>query len=65
MEQITNKYGITFKVGQTVKITRRYSPLKERVKITKLSTRFIYAMDLKFCVNSRTSGNLYYLEAIK
>jgi hypothetical protein len=58
MEQITNKYGMTFKVGQLVEITRQFSDLKEQVKITKLSSRFIYAKGMKFCVNNRSKGQI-------
>jgi hypothetical protein len=68
MQEVTNKYGITFKVGQLVEITKQFSDLKDQVEITKLSSRFIYAKGIKFCVNNRTKGqigNVYYLEPIK
>ena len=67
MNEVENKYGTTFKVGMLVEITKQFSDLKKQVQITKLSSKFIYADGIKFCINQRMQGlvgNVYYLNIV-
>lgn len=57
MNEVENKYGTTFHVGQLVEITMQFSDMKEQRRIEKLSSRYIYVKDYpKFCINKMYHG---------
>lgn len=68
MNEIENKYGTTFKVGQLVEITKQFSDMKKQVRIEKLSSRYIYVKGYsKFCIDKMyngLTGNVCYLKIV-
>jgi len=65
MNEVENKYGTTFKVGMLVEITKQFSDMKKQVQITKLSSKFIYADGVKFCIDRRHRGLIGNVEYLK
>lgn len=68
MNEVENKYGTTFKVGQLVEITKQFSNMRNQVRIEKLSSRYIYVKGYpKFCIDKMyqgLTGNVTYLKII-
>ena len=69
MNEVENKYGTTFKVGQLVEITKQFSNMRNQVRIEKLSSRYIYVKGHpKFCIDKMYQGligNVTYLKIIQ
>lgn len=68
MDEMENKYGTTFHVGQLVEITKQFSDMKKQVRIEKLSSRYIYVKGYpKFCIDKLYHGligSISYLKPI-